>query len=238
MNHTSRKLTRFIAWSAILGGVIAYLNVALVLSVTGQDTNMIFHGASMLTLPTEARDLFRWAMLADVLGFYLPFIVIGAYLWHLFRDKAGALADMAVLSILAYVVVGIAGAGMQQAALQPLARLHAGGDETVQAATEAAWTAVVYGSQKGLWWCEGPVLLFWGLIVGGQLREANWGRWFVLLLKINAWCFGLFFVSGFFPALNDFTDLLETVAVLLLPLWMLIFGCKLLRRPAGLGASV
>jgi hypothetical protein len=231
MNITSRKLVRFTAWTAMVGGVGAYLNVALVLSVTGEDTNMIFHGASMLALPTATRDLFRWGMLADVLGFYLPFIAIGAYLWDAFREKAGTLGDMAVLAILAYVVVGIAGAGMQQATLHPLAQLHAGGDDSVKAAAEAAWTAVVYGSQKGLWWCEGPLIMLWGLIVGNQLKKAGWGRWFVLLLQITAWLYGLFFVSSFFSALDDLTDLFETIAVLIFPLWMLWFGWKLLRGP-------
>lgn len=96
--------------------------------------------------------------------------------------------------------------------------------------TDASQRAHRHARQKGLWWCEGPLLLFWGLIAGSQLKKANWGRWFVLLLKINAWCFGLFFLSGFFPALNDFTDLLETIAVLLLPLWML--ACTM-KKPPG-----
>ena len=230
MNHSSPERACFTAWSAILGGIFAYLNVALVLSVTGEDTDLIFHGATMLTLSTQARDLFRFGMLADILGFYLPVLVIGGYLWHTFRDKAGALGDVAVLAILLYVVLGVVGAGMQQAALHPLARLHAGGDETVKAATEAAWTAIVYGAQRGLWWCEGPLVFFWGLIVGNQLRQAGWNRWFLVLLKIVGGCFGLFFLTGFFPELNELTDLLETIVVLLFPLWMLLFGWRLMRQ--------
>ena len=238
MNLNQKTVVRFTAWSAILGGVLAYLNVALVVSVTGEDTDLIFHGATMLTLPTETRDLFRWGMLADILGFYLPVLVIGGYLWRTFRDGAGALGDMAALAIFLYVVLGVAGAAMQQAVLHPLARLHAGGDDSVKAATEAAWTAVVYAAQKGLWWCEGPIVLFWGLVVGGQLREAGWNRWFLLLLKVNGVCFGLFFVFGFFPERGALTELSETVVVLLFPLWMLLFGWQLLRGPAALPASM
>ena len=232
MNPNSKTILRFTAWSAVIGGLFAYLNVALSLMVTGEDTDMIFHGATVLTLPTETRDLYRESMLADVLGFYLPVLVIGGYLWHTFRDSAGALGDIAVLAILLSVVLGISGAAMQQSVLHPLARLHAGGDDAVKAATEAVWTAVAYAAQKGLWWCEGPVVLLWGLIVGDQLKKAGWNRWFLLLLRINGFAFGLFFLFGFFPELNAVTDLIETVVVLLFPLWMLLFGWQLLRRPA------
>jgi hypothetical protein len=44
------------------------MNVGLVLSLIDEDTNMILDVASMLTLSTGARDLFRSAMLADIMG--------------------------------------------------------------------------------------------------------------------------------------------------------------------------
>jgi hypothetical protein len=231
-DHSSGR-PRLTGWAALIGGFGAYLNVVLVVSVTGQDTNLIYHGASMLSLSGGARDLFRWGMLADILGFYLPFVFMSTYLWASFRKEAGMLGDVAALMSLAYVVFGMTGAGFQQAVLNPLAQLHAGGDDAVKAAAEAAWTAVVYGCQKGIWWCEGPVIFVWGLVVARLLRSANWGRWFVLILQIIAWVYGLFFVSGFFAALNDLTDLLETIGVLLFPLWMIWFGVKLLRRSAA-----
>lgn len=231
MKHDSKPALRFTAWSAILGAIFAWLNVALSLSVTGRDAGMILHGPTMLALPGDTRDLFRWSMLADILGFYLAVLVIGGYLWHAFRDAAGALGDIAVLAILFYVLVGAGGAAMQLAVLNPLAHLHAGGDDTVRAATEAAWTSMAYAVQNGLWWSEGPVVLLWGLVVGGQLKKAGWGWFPLLLLKIVGWCFALFFVFGFVEGLDTLGELMETVVVLLFPLWMLLFGWKLLRQP-------
>lgn len=232
MSNDINKAARFTGWSAIVGGFFAYLNVALVLMVTGGDTEMIFHGASMLSLPPESRDLFRWGMFADVLGFYLPVLVIAGYLWHSFRNTAGALGDMAALAITFYTVVGISGAAVQLAALHPLAVLHAGGDETVRAAAEAAWTAIANASQRGLWWSEGPVVLFWGLVVGNQLKQAGWGRPILALLKIVGWCFALFFLAGMFPELNELSKAMLIVVVLIFPMWLLMFGWQLLRRPA------
>jgi hypothetical protein len=231
MNPTTDKAQRFTAWSAILGGIFAYLNVTLAVMATGGDFAATLHGPTMLTLPTETRDLFRWAMFADVLGFYLPVLVIGGYLWHHFRPEAGALGDMAALAITVYAVLGVAGAAMQMAALQPLALLHAGGDGTVKAAAEAAWTAVANASQKGLWWAEGPLVLLWGTVVGSQLRQTGWGKPVQVLLKITGWSFGLFFVLGMFPGFADLTKLVLMLVVLIFPAWMLLFGWQLLRRP-------
>jgi hypothetical protein len=227
---TDMQAARFTAWTAIAGACFAYLNVALVLAATGGDTEMIFHGASMLSLPAESRDLFRWGMFADVLGFYLPVVVIAIYLRHAFRDRAGALGDMAAVAMVLYAALGIAGASLQMAALHPLAHLHAGGDEAVKAAAEAAWTAVANGSQKGLWWAEGPVVLFWGLVVGKQLAQAGWNKPTLVLLKIAGWCFGGFFVFGMFPELGGLMQIMLVVVVLLFPFWMLLFGWQLLRR--------
>lgn len=237
MNLLAHQAARFTGWSAVIGGCFAYLNVALVLAATGGDTGLLLHGPSMLGLPAEARELFRWGMFADVLGFYLPVLVIGGYLWHVFRDRAGALGDIALLAITLYTVVGVAGAALQLAALTPLANLHLGGDETVKAAAEAAWTAIAHGSQKGLWWAEGPVVLFWGLVVGHQLRQAGWRGPILWLLQLTGWGFALFFLLGMFPGLDAVMKLMLIVVVLIFPCWMLMFGWRLLRQPGALAVA-
>jgi hypothetical protein len=233
MSHASNAAVRFTAWTAIVGGIFAYANVALVLAATRGDTALILDGASMLALPADTRDLFRWGMFADILGFYLPVLGIGAYLWHRFRDRSGAMGDMALLAIALYAIVGVAGAAIQLAALDPLARLHADGDASARIAAEAAWTAIAHAAQKGLWWSEGPVVLFWGLVVGPQLGKEAWGQPRLILLKITGWCFGLFFLAGMFAALEPLMKAMLVVVVLIFPLWMLSFGMQLLRCWSG-----
>jgi len=230
-NHASTA-ARFTGWAAIFGGVFAYLHVTLAFTLFGEDFAMSLHGASMLGLPTESRDLFRWAMLVDILGFYLPVIVIAGYLWHRFRDQAGAWGDMAALAISVYVVLGVSGAAIQLSVLNPLAHLHHGGDDATRAAAETVWAALARASQKGLWWCEGPLVLFWGTVVGQQLARAGWGSSVLIVLKIVGWSFGLFFLFEFFPGLATLTDLMGLIVILVFPLWMLLFGGQLLRRKA------
>ena len=75
----------------------------------------------------------------------VPLLIIGGYFWASFRDRAGALGDMAVLAIVVYVILGVAGASLQLAVLNPLASLHAEGGDAAKAAAEAAWTSIATG---------------------------------------------------------------------------------------------
>ncbi|MCA8256891.1 hypothetical protein LGM89_26800 [Burkholderia sp. AU31624] len=236
MNATSRNVTRFTAWSAILGGILAYTNVGLSAMVTGSDAGMVLHGATMLALPPETRDVFRLSMLADVFGFYLAVLIIGGYFLFVFREELGALGNMIAFAIGLYAMLGISGAAIQLAVYHPLAHLYAGGDDATRAAAAAAWTAIANGTQNGLWWCEGPLVLFWAPIAANQLKKTGWKG--SILLKVVGWFFGLFFVFGFFPDLDDFSNVCEMVIVLALPLWMLLFGGQLLRRARMSPASL
>ena len=228
MNHTSRNVMRFTAWSAIIGGILAYATVVLSTMVTGPDTGMVLHGAMMLALPADTRDLFRMSMLADVFGFYLAVLVIGGYFLPAFREELGGLGNLMTLAIGLYVVLGISGAAMQLAIYHPLAHLYAGGDDATRAAAATAWTTVANLTQNGLWWCEGPVVLFWAPIAANHLKQAGWKG--AILLKIVGWAFGLIFLFGFFPGLETLTTTIEMLAVLILPLWMMWFGWQMLRR--------
>ncbi|WP_431825217.1 hypothetical protein [Burkholderia sp. F1] len=228
MNQPSRKVMRFTAWSAIIGGILAYANIVFSTMVTGSDVGMVLHGATMLALPPDTRDLFRLSMLCDVFGFYLAVLVVGGYFLHVFRDELGALGNMIAFAIGLYAVLGISGAAMQLAVYHPLAHLYAGGDDATRAAAAAAWTTVANGTQNGLWWCEGPLVLFWAPIAANHLKKAGWNG--SILLKIVGWFFGLFFLFGFFPDLDALSNASEMVVVLVLPLWMMWFGWQLLRR--------
>ncbi|VWB50835.1 membrane protein [Burkholderia lata] len=228
MRNDSAKVMRFTAWSAIIGGLLAYANVGLVSMVAGSDTGMLLHGATMLSLPSETRDLFRLSMLADVFGFYLPVLVIGGYFLHVFKEELGALGYMVAFGIGLYAVLGVTGAALQLSVLDPLAQMHAGGDDATRAAAATAWATVANGTQSGLWWSEGPLVFFWAPIVANQLKKDGWHGAF--LLKIVAGFFAIIFVSGFFPEFEAVTGASEIVVVLVLPVWMVWFGWQLLRR--------
>jgi len=228
MNQPSRNVARFTAWSAIIGGILAYLTMGLLLTATGSDSAMIVNGAAMLELPANLRELYRWSMIADTFGFYLPFLVIGGYFLHAFREELGALGTLVAFAIVLYVVVGVTGALTQAGIIHPLARLYAGGDQATRGAAAAAWTAVSNAAQNGLWWIEGPLVLFFAFIIANVLKKAGWGG--TILLKIAGGFYGLFFAFGFFPNLEEVSSTFEMIGVLVLPAWMLLFGWQLLRQ--------
>ncbi|OWJ88961.1 hypothetical protein B6S59_31970 [Pseudomonas sp. A46] len=233
MKTCTNEAERLTAWVAIAGGIFAYLNIIFMVILTRADMSLTLDGGWMLTLPAEAREYFRLSMFADVLGFYLPVLVIGGYLWNRFRDEAGAKGDMAVLAITTYVVLGVTGASLQLAVLNPLAELHAAGSEAVKAAAETTWTAIAVGSQRGLWWCEGPVVLFWGVVVAPHLKKEGCPASLLWPLTVVGWSFVLFFVTGFFPVLEQLSYLCLVIAVAFFPMWMLMFGLHLRRRLAS-----
>jgi hypothetical protein len=54
--------------------------------------------------------LFRWAALTDLFSYYLPTGVVALALWHVLRPQSPALADLATLGAIGYVVAGSIGA--------------------------------------------------------------------------------------------------------------------------------
>lgn len=76
-------------------------------------------------------------MLTDVFGFYLPFLVIGGYLWRALQDEAGALGNMAAMAVALFVTAGMCGAVIPLAAIQPLSLAYIQGDAAEKAAATA-----------------------------------------------------------------------------------------------------
>jgi hypothetical protein len=218
---------RLVAWVAIIGALLGWINVGLYVAATGGDFSIVFKPAIFLALPLTSRSYFYAAMVLDTLGFYLPFLVVGGYLWSLLRDKHGAVIDIAALCIVTYVVMGIAGASILFAALPPLATMHATGDALAKAASEGAWLAVASAAQHGLWVMEGPVMGFWALVMGRAMRVSGmpYGR---LLMAVGV-CYASGFVAGVL-GLTELGELIEMVFIVMLPLWALLSGIALLRQ--------
>jgi hypothetical protein len=217
---------RFTGWVAVVGSLFAWFSLYGLYAATAGDLDAVFHPATALGLDAASLQWFRVAMLADVFGFYLPVLVVGGYLWSSSRHEGGALTDIAALSLVAYVVLGVAGASMQLAALPALAEAHAAGDSAVQIADQSAWLAIVTATERGLWWAEGPVMGLWAGLMGSVLRRQ--GRAYGALLMV---CGALYLVSfgAEFLGIRTTAGLSETLGVLLFPLWLLLTGIALVR---------
>jgi hypothetical protein len=218
---------RFVAWVAIIGTLLGWTNVGLYVAATGGDLAITMRPETFLALPTAAHRLFYSAMVLDTLGYYLAYLAIGGYLWSRLRPVFGAVMDMAALCLVVYVLLGVAGASIQFAAIGPLAAVHATGDAVVKAASESAWLAIAQSAQNGLWLMEGPVMGFWGLVVGYAMRtcEMAYGR---LLMVAGAAYVGVF-ITGVL-GLVELAALVQLIAIFLLPLWAILSGIHMLRQ--------
>lgn len=223
-SNPGRRMT---GWTAIIAAALAWLTVVAIGIATAGGTDVLFDPGDALNMPQRSVQWFRLGLLADSLGFYFSFVIVGGYLWSRFRARGQARADMAVIAIVIYALLGIAGAVIQFATIGPLMAAHDSPDTAVRAAAENAWLAIVYATQRGLWWFEGPAMAFWALFTGSQLRHSGFKSWWLLVMA--GVLYSAYFVTGGLGT-REAMKLVEAIAVLILPLWLLIFGVALLRN--------
>jgi hypothetical protein len=219
---------RFVGWLAVIGAVLGWGMAALYAAAANFDVEILERPVAMLGFSPGALNLYRLSMWADILGWYLPFLAVGGYLWGRMRQRVGVLADIALTGVVAYAILGIVGAGMLNLTLAPLASLHAGNDPMARIAAEAIWPTLQNAAQ-GIWNAEAPVLLLWGVVAARFLRAEKWG--FGRLLTFDLCVFGIEFILN----LIGWRDLGESALQLTLvihPLWLFLFGISLLRERA------
>ena len=219
-----RRLT---GWTAIFAAVMMVATLAMNGLAAGTDAYLFYDPAKALTLAPDKIAAYRLYLLADVLGYYLPLVVIGGYLWRRLRERGGIVIDMALLFVVIHVMLGVTGAAIQFPVLPALVDAHAAGDAAVRAAAETAWLTTVSGAARGIWWMEGPVVAFWGISTGLAMRSQ--GMKFGPLLIVVAGLYGLMFVSGCL-GLVDLGSGFVVLAVLLQPIWTVLTGISLLRE--------
>ncbi|MBJ7408792.1 MAG: hypothetical protein JHD15_00275 [Phenylobacterium sp.] len=240
MSRTSRPDSgrSYAAWAGVLGALFTSAMLVCYLMATRGDLTAMYDPAWALAMPAAAQTWFVAAMVVDSFGVYLPFLLIGGYLWGTLRPRFGAPIDMATLALGCYVLLGLAGASMQIAALPALAAAHAAGDAMVRAASESSWLTVVMTTQGGLWPMEGPLMAFWGIVVGRALM-ATGDRLGGLLATVGV-LYGAYFVAVLVRA-AEVALMIELLMVGALTVWMLLTGVNLLRkgdRPVGEAVTI
>lgn len=215
---------RFAACAAILGALFIWAMLACYAIAVGGDFEVLAHPAMALAMTAAAQNWFVASMLADI-GVYLSFLVVGGYFWSRRRGDRDVFIEIATLCITCFVVLGVAGASMQLAALPALAHAHATGDAMIRAASESTWLGVVAMAQGGLWWVEGPLMAFWCIVVGRAQLQTNAGLGGLLIVA------GFFFGANFIFAIAGLANVAQAIELPLigaLSLWMLFTGVGLL----------
>jgi hypothetical protein len=227
---------RFVGWLAVIGAVLGWGMAALYAAAANFDFEVLERPVAMLGFSPGSQNLYRLSMWADILGWYLPFLAVGGYLWGRMRQRVGVLADVALTGIGVYAVLGMVGAGMLNLTLAPLAGLHAGNDPVAKTAAEAIWPTL-QNSAQGIWSAEAPVFLLWGVVAARFLRAEKWG--FGRLLTFDLCVFGVEFVLNLI-GLRDLAEMALQLTLVIHPLWLFLFGISLLREraPALVGTGM
>ncbi|RQS71956.1 hypothetical protein DID96_11740 [Burkholderia sp. Bp8963] len=227
---------RFVGWLAVIGAVLGWGMAVLYAAAANFDAEVFERPAAMLSFAPASQNLYRLSMWADILGWYLPFLAVGGYLWGRMRQRVGVLADIALTGVAAYAILGIVGAGMLNLTLAPLAGLHAGNDPMARMAAEAIWPTLQNAAQ-GIWNAEAPVLLLWGIVAARFLRAEKWG--FGRLLTFDLCVFGIEFILNLI-GWRDLGELALQLTLAIHPLWLFLFGSSLLREraPALVGTGM
>ena len=217
----------FVGWVAVIGAVLAWTMAVLVGAAAGFNFEVLERPAMMLAYSAESQNLYRLSMWADILGWYVPFLAVGGYLWQPMRQKLGALADIGLAGLIVYAVLGIAGAGLLSITLTPVAELAAG-TPGAKPVADALWITLQRAAQ-GIWNAEAPVLLLWGIVAARFLRGEKRGFGRLLTLDIFLFALELAFNLG---GWHDIGESILMITLVIHPLWLFLFGVSLLRQPA------
>lgn len=231
----SSKLTsiqRFTGWVAIIGSAMAWLTIFANIMAMGMDSGAMRNPSVALSLSPISLIWFQVAQITDIFGYYLPFLVIGGYVWKTMRTEGGAIVDIAILFLTIFVAFGVAGAVIQFATIVPLSIVHRGVGALTKSTSESIWLAIVFATEGGLWMIEGPLFGFWAIVNGKLFHAHGWGYGRILIVS------GCLFMGWFITELFGMSTIYENMkagAVILLAFWMALFGINILRRPAKEG---
>jgi hypothetical protein len=116
--------------------------------------------------------LFRWAALTDLFSYYLPTAIVALALWHVLRPRSPALADLATLGAMGYVLAGSIGAISLAIGAPILLEAYAapGADQASIATAFAVLIEVVW---HGVWQILDTALIGTWLIGVGLLIRAD-----------------------------------------------------------------
>ena len=216
---------RLVGWLAVVGALLAWIMAVLVGAAANFNPDVLAHPAAMLDYSPQSQNLYRLSMWADILGWYVPFLAVGGFLWQRIRQSAGVLADIGLAGLIVYAVLGIVGAGMLNLTLVALTNLVVENPAN-GASCEAIWVTLQAAAQ-GIWNAEAPVFLLWGLVAAHFLRKEKWG--YGRLLTLDVALFAIEFIFNL-CGLADLGETMLMITLLVHPLWLFLFGITLLRK--------
>jgi hypothetical protein len=225
-----RSFSRVAAIAAIASLPLAAGNLLAMLATVHFNLNGMTNPLLLLHAGTVAAPLWRWSMILDVAGYYLPILPLILLLRSSLRHQSPNWIDLFALCLLAYCLIGAIGGAMLATALPTLIREYATATSgSHQVSLQTVFTGYTDGIYRGLWNLLEEFLAGVGWIGFGLVLRAERRLLGLVTIVLGVACL----LDSLGTALN--TDTVAstglTVYLVLAPIWACWMGIGLLRAP-------
>jgi hypothetical protein len=224
---SGRSFSHMAAIAAIASLPLAAGNLFAMLATVHFDLNGMTNPLVLLHAGVEAAPLWRWSMILDIFGYYLPIVPLILLLRSSLRRQSPNWIDLFALCLLAYCLIGAIGGAILATALPTLIREYATASSAHRLSLQSVFTGYTDGIYRGLWNLLEEFLVGIGWIGFGLVLRAERPRLGIVTVVLGAACL----VDSFGTALN--VDAIAsaglTVYLVLAPTWACWMGIDLLR---------
>jgi hypothetical protein len=211
------------AWCVGLALISSAISGVLVLLATDGDLSGIFYVERLVGQAPENAELFRWAMILDMLGYYVLlaplFVAVGRRLYDLGEQGAA----LWTIGALMYVTAGSVAAMALAYGVPPLLRGYAQASSSQQEGFVLALTALGEAAVHGVWQTFDPIVTgAWAVATGlalGRLGHGFLGRVGVVLGGV-----AVLFAGLRATGVQSEPVLYVTAAVLGVAIWVYVLG--------------
>ena len=224
---SDRSFSRMAAIAAIASLPLALGNLFAMLATVRFNLNGMTNPLVLLHAGSAAAPLWRWSMILDIFGYYLPIVPLILFLRTSFRSRGPNWIDLFALCLLAYCLIGAIGGAMLATALPTLIREYGTASSSHQISLQSVFTGYTDGIYRGLWNLLEEFLAGVGWIGFGLVLRAERRRLGGLTLALGAACL----IDSFGTAVNieAIASTGLTVYLVLAPTWACWMGIDILR---------
>jgi hypothetical protein len=227
---SDRSFSHTAAVAAIASLPLAAGNLFAMLATVHFNVNGMTNPLVLLHAGAAAAPLWRWSMILDIFGYYLPIVPLILLLHSSLRHRSPNWIDLFALCLLAYCLIGAIGGAMLATALPTLMREYATASSAHQVSLQSVFTGYTDGIYRGLWNLLEEFMAGIGWIGFGLVLRAERRRLGLVTLVLGAACL----MDSLGTALN--IDAIAstglTVYLVLAPTWACWMGIDLLRTPS------
>jgi hypothetical protein len=224
---SDRSFSHMAAIAAIASLPLAMGNLFAMLATVHFDLNGMTNPLVLLHAGAGAAPLWRWSMILDIFGYYLPIVPLILLLHGTLRHRGPNWIDLFALCLLAYCLIGAIGGAILATAVPTLIREYATTSSGHHLSLQSVFTGYTDGIYRGLWNLLEEFLAGIGWIGFGLALRSERRRLGVATVVLGTAC--LVDSLGTALDIDAVASTGLTVYLVLAPIWACWMGIDLLR---------